>query len=80
MQIEALLGDTPRLVPGRIALTDGRRTYTYGQLGPAVNLEAAFLRGTGGLRFGLLADNGCEWVIADLALHQLQRVNVPLPA
>jgi long-chain acyl-CoA synthetase len=80
MQIEALLSDTPRLAPGRIALTDGRHTYTYGQLGPVVNLEASFLLGTGGLRFGLLADNGCEWVIADLALHQLQRVNVPLPA
>lgn len=80
MQIECLLGDTPRLAPGRIALTDGRRTFTYGQLAPAVNLEADFLLGTGGLRFGLLADNGCQWVIADLALHQLQRVNVPLPA
>ena len=80
MQIESLLGDTPRLVPGRIAITDGRQTHTYGRLGPAVNLEADFLLGSGGLRFGLLADNGCAWVLADLALHQLQRVNVPLPA
>lgn len=80
MQIEFLLGDTPRVAPGRIALADGRRAYTYGQLGSVVHLEADFLLSTGGLRFGLMADNGCGWVIADLALHQMQRVNVPLPA
>jgi long-subunit acyl-CoA synthetase (AMP-forming) len=80
VQIELLLGETPRVAPGRIALTDGRRTLTYAQLGAVVQAEAHFLRANGGLRFGLLAENGCGWAIADLALQHLQRLNVPLPA
>jgi long-chain acyl-CoA synthetase len=80
VQIEFLLGDTPRAAPGRIALTDGRRTLTYAQLAPVVQAEAHFLHANGGLRFGLLAGNGCGWVIADLALQHLHRLNVPLPA
>jgi long-subunit acyl-CoA synthetase (AMP-forming) len=79
MQIESLLGDTPRTTPGRIALTDGRRTLTYGQLGAVVQGEADFLRASGGLRFGLLAENGCAWAVSDLALLHLDRLNVPLP-
>ena len=80
MEIDSLLDDTPRLVPGRIALTDGRRSITYGQLASVVRIEAALLHATGGLRFGLLAENGCDWAVADLAIHHLHRVNVPLPA
>ncbi len=80
MEIDALLGDTPRRASGRMALTDGRRSITYGQLGSIVRSEAALLRETGGLRFGLLAENGCDWAVADLAVHHLNRVNVPLPA
>lgn len=80
MDIDSLLGDTPRLAPGRIALTDGNRSITYGQLGQIVRSEAALLYATDGLRFGLLAENGCDWAVADLAIHHLHRVNVPLPA
>jgi long-subunit acyl-CoA synthetase (AMP-forming) len=80
MEIDALLDDTPRRTPGRIALTDGKRAITYAQLAPLVRHEAALLHATGGLRFGLLADNGCDWAVADLAIHHLHRVNVPLPA
>jgi long-subunit acyl-CoA synthetase (AMP-forming) len=80
MEIEGLLGDTPQFSPGRIALTDGNRSITYGQLQSIVQTEAALLRETGGLRFGLLAENGCDWAVADLAMHHLHRVNVPLPA
>jgi long-chain acyl-CoA synthetase len=80
MEIDSLLDETPRLAPGRIALTDGHRTISYGQLGSVVRAEAALLHGTGGLRFGLLAENGCDWAITDLAIHHLHRVNVPLPA
>jgi long-subunit acyl-CoA synthetase (AMP-forming) len=79
MQIESLLGATPRLAPGRVALEDGSRVITYGDLGDLVSREAQFLRATGGLRFALLADNGAGWVLADLALHHLNRLNVPLP-
>jgi long-subunit acyl-CoA synthetase (AMP-forming) len=80
MEIDCLLGDTPRRAPGRVALTDGTRSITYSQLGPLVRSEAALLRETGGLRFALLADNGCDWAVADLALHHLHRMQVPLPA
>jgi long-subunit acyl-CoA synthetase (AMP-forming) len=79
VQIESLLGDTPRSAPGRLAITDGRRTITYGQLGAVVQGEAHFLRANGGLRFGLMAENGCGWVVSDLALLHLNRLNVPLP-
>lgn len=80
MEIDSLLGDRPRLSPGRIALTDGSRSITYGQLASIIRSEAALLRETSGLRFALLAENGCDWAIADLALHHLNRVNVPVPA
>jgi long-subunit acyl-CoA synthetase (AMP-forming) len=80
MEIDCLLGDAPRLTPGRVALADHHRSITYQQLGPLVQSEAARLVETGGLRFALLAENGCDWAVADLALHHLHRVNVPLPA
>jgi long-chain acyl-CoA synthetase len=80
MEIDSLLGATPRLDPGRVALDDGTRVITYGQLADVVVTEAHFLRATGGLRFAVLAENGCGWVISDLALHHLHRLNVPLPA
>ena len=79
MRIESLLGATPRHAPGRRALDDGSRVITYGQLGELVAAEAQFLLATHGLRFGLLADNGTGWALADLALHHLNRLNVPLP-
>jgi RNA polymerase sigma-70 factor (ECF subfamily) len=44
MEIDCLLDATPRIAPGRIALTDGQRTITYGQLGSMVQSEAALLR------------------------------------
>ncbi|HEU4624094.1 MAG TPA: AMP-binding protein [Steroidobacteraceae bacterium] len=80
MEIESLLGETLRCTPSRIALDDGVLTLTYRQLAEAVTSEARFLRAAGGTRFALLAENGAGWVIADLALHHLRQVNVPLPA
>jgi long-subunit acyl-CoA synthetase (AMP-forming) len=68
------------VAPGRGALDDGVRSITYSQLVTLVNQEAQFLLAGQGLRFGLLADNGCGWAIADLAIHHLHRLNVPLPA
>jgi long-subunit acyl-CoA synthetase (AMP-forming) len=56
------------------------RVITYRELPEVVESDAEFLRATGGLRFALLAENGCGWVISDLALHHLHRLNVPLPA
>jgi long-chain acyl-CoA synthetase len=80
MQIDSLLGSTPRSAPGRVAIDDGTRVITYGALPELIRREAEFLLASGGLRFGLLAENGCAWVMADLALHHLHRLNVPLPA
>lgn len=79
MQIDALLEDTPHRSPGRVALDDGDRIVTYGDLADVVRLEAAFLAARGGARFALFAENGCAWAIGDLALHHLGRLNVPLP-
>jgi len=79
VRVEALLGSTPSRAPGRVALDDGKRTITYGELAQVVRHEAEFLNATGGLRFALLADNGCGWAISDLALHHLHLLNVPLP-
>jgi long-subunit acyl-CoA synthetase (AMP-forming) len=79
VKIESLLGDTPRVLPGQVALDDGARAITYSQLATLVAQEARFLLAGQGLRFGLLADNGCAWAIADLAIHHLHRLNVPLP-
>jgi long-subunit acyl-CoA synthetase (AMP-forming) len=44
-----------------------------------VRAEQAWLAASGARRFGLLAGNGREWAITDLALLTLGRVNVPLP-
>lgn len=63
----------------RVALADGRRAITCTELGPLVDAEQAWLRSSGGSRFALLADNGCGWVLADLALHRSALLNVPLP-
>ena len=79
MLVDALLGSTPHSAPGRVALEDGARTITYGELPQVVRQEAEFLRATGGLRFALLAENGCGWAVSDLALHHLHQLNVPLP-
>lgn len=79
MEIESLLGETLRVAPARIALDDGVQTLTYNQLAAFVADEARFLRATGGVRFAVLAENGCPWVIVDLALHHLGQLHVPLP-
>lgn len=79
MKIEALLDQTPRTHPGRIALRDADRCITYGELPALVRAEARFLQASGGVRFALLGENGCDWALADLALHHLNRLNVPLP-
>jgi len=77
--INTLLNDIPRTAPDRVALTDESRTITYGTLQATVREEAQWLAATGGQRFGILAANGVGWAIADLALHDARRVNVPLP-
>ena len=62
----------------RVALDDGSRAVTYGELRerlPAERRHCAAL----GERHALLADNGVAWAITDLALHLGRLVSVPLP-
>lgn len=60
-------------------LEDGRRSLRLAAVPDAVEQERAWLGGRGGQRFGLLAANGCGWLVADLALGQSGLLNVPLP-
>jgi long-subunit acyl-CoA synthetase (AMP-forming) len=69
----------PASPPHRIALADERRTVRYDELEPLLAAEQRWLKDSGGHRFALLADNGCGWAIADLALHRGAFPNVPLP-
>jgi len=64
--------------PQRVALDDGSRIVTFGELGPLLDHEGDWLAG-GGERFALLADNGVGWALTDLALHLRQLPSVPLP-
>ncbi len=64
--------------PCRIALDDGRRSVTYGELAALVDEDGAWLAGQCE-RYALLADNGTGWAIADLALHLRRLPSVPLP-
>ena len=64
--------------PQRVALDDGSRVVTFGELGPLLDEEGGWLA-AGGERFALLADNGVGWALTDLALHLRQLSSVPLP-
>lgn len=61
------------------ALADEHRIISRAGLGPLLDAEQAWLARSGGRRFALLADNGCSWAVADLALHRSALLNVPLP-
>jgi long-subunit acyl-CoA synthetase (AMP-forming) len=63
----------------RAALEDGERRLTYGELCNLVEAERQWLAANGVQRCALLADNGCGWAIADLALLAAGIVNIPLP-
>ncbi len=66
-RIISALADALRRAPrGRIALQEGQRSLTYGELGSQVAAERRWLRDGGGERFALLADNGLGWAVADL--------------
>ena len=64
--------------PQRVALDDGSRVVTFGELGPLLDEEGDWLA-AGGERFALLADNGVGWALTDLALHLRHLPSVPLP-
>lgn len=65
--------------PHRVALADEQRSIHHTELDPLLATEQDWLKQSGGTRFGLLADNGCGWAVADLALHRGALLNIPLP-
>jgi long-subunit acyl-CoA synthetase (AMP-forming) len=65
--------------PGAIALVDGQRAISYGDLPALIGREIEWLRAGGAERHALLADNGVPWALADLALHVGEMLAVPLP-
>jgi long-subunit acyl-CoA synthetase (AMP-forming) len=72
-----LIGRAPTT---RIALQDGARSLSYGELTRAVKAEAHWQSEYAGKRVAVLADNGCNWIVADLALLARGALNVPLPS
>lgn len=65
--------------PDRPALVAAGRTISYSELAEHVDTEVAWVGASAVGRFALLADNGCPWAIADLALLEAGLPNVPLP-
>ncbi len=74
-----MMAATPAHLADRAALVDERRVVSYAGLEPLLDAEQSWLKRSGGKRFALLADNGCGWAVADLALHRSALLNVPLP-
>ncbi len=67
--------------PSRVALLDGDRSYTYGELRDAVVKLAGKLEWSSakGDRIGILARNSFFWVASYLAVLYTGRVAVPFP-
>jgi long-subunit acyl-CoA synthetase (AMP-forming) len=65
--------------PLKVALQDETRSLTYGELLPEIEWLAHQLRACGPRVLGILADNGKEWALADLAAHAAGIPTIPLP-
>ena len=65
--------------PLKVALQDETSSLTYGELLPEIELLAHQLRAFGPSVLGILADNGKDWVLADLAAHAAGIPSIPLP-
>ncbi len=78
--LQAILGRADHTGP-RIALDDGVYQLSYSELTTAVHDRAELIRneagGAGPVAIDL--DNNIDWVIADLALLELDRPCIPLP-
>ncbi|MGA0018428.1 MAG: AMP-binding protein [Steroidobacteraceae bacterium] len=64
-----------------MTLSDGRRIFGPRELTAQVEAEQDWLQthATAETRYALLADNGMAWAVADLALTECARLNVPIP-
>lgn len=67
------------LPPATPLLSDGSRVFDAAETVARVMTLENSLAAHGGTRYALLADNGPDWIIADLALLKLERFNVPVP-
>lgn len=66
--------------PHAVALEDGRRSWTFGELAAHGSHLAQQLRAQRSRVLATLMDNSPAWVIADAAAAQAGVVHVPLPA
>lgn len=66
--------------PDALALQSGRRTLTYAGLAEQLAAVTERLRQLSPRALGLLADNGIDWILADLAALRLGIPIIPLPA
>jgi len=76
--IEAL-SSWQRLTPEVIALVGDDVSLTYSELAERVAEFADALLSNGSRRIALLADNGIDWVVADLAALSADITVIPLP-
>jgi long-subunit acyl-CoA synthetase (AMP-forming) len=65
--------------PHRTALSDSHGELSFSGLLQQIDRFSGFLQAHGCRTAGLLADNGIDWVIADLAALQSRTTLVPLP-
>ncbi len=65
--------------PLAVALTDETRTLTYGDLLTEIEWLADRLRASRPRAIAILADNGVDWALADLAAHAAGIPTIPLP-
>jgi long-chain acyl-CoA synthetase len=62
-----------------IALDDGTRTLTFGQMRAVLLAEREWLADVALQRCAIVADNGIPWALADLALHLAGTPCIPTP-
>jgi long-subunit acyl-CoA synthetase (AMP-forming) len=67
------------LRPDAVAVSDGTRCLTYRELLAQVTEVATLLRRQGSQSIALHADNGPEWIVADLAAWYAGAMLVPVP-
>jgi long-chain acyl-CoA synthetase len=65
--------------PLKVALQDESSSLTYGELLTKIELLAQQLRAYNPRVLGILADNGKDWALADLAAHAAGIPTIPLP-
>jgi long-chain acyl-CoA synthetase len=68
-----------RTCPDRPALQSSSRILSYAELACEIEIRAEQLRSHAPRVLGLMADNGIDWVLADLAAMQVGVPVVPLP-